>query len=74
MLETLRVIRGVVSRGLWACAAAGAIMGGLDGFVGLAGAESAPQQAAAAAYAVALAVVPYVFARAFDEITDWRTA
>ncbi len=74
MLEWLRVARGIVSRALWAGAGAGAVTGGYSALFGLAEAESSPQQAAAAAVAAAFAVVPYVVARAFDEITDWRTA
>lgn len=45
------------------CAAAGSVLGLLLLLVGLA-ADGAPQQAALAGYALALAVLPYVFARA----------
>lgn len=41
----------------------GAILGGLTLLVGFIGAQSAPQEAAAAALAVALAVIPYVIFR-----------
>lgn len=45
------------------CSAAGSVLGFLLLLVGLA-ADGAPQQAALAGYALALAVLPYVFARA----------
>lgn len=47
---------------------AGAIIGGLEFLGMMAAAASAPQQAAGAAMAVAWAVIPYAFARAFDEM------
>jgi hypothetical protein len=47
---------------------AGALIGALD-FIGMIGiAESAPQQAAAAAMAMAWAVIPYVLARALEKM------
>jgi hypothetical protein len=41
---------------------------GMFVLLGIAGAESAPQEAAVAAIAAALAVVPYCLARALSEI------
>lgn len=46
----------------------GAIVGGLDFAISAASANSAPQQAAGAAMAVAWAVIPYVFARAAEKL------
>lgn len=48
----------------------GAILGGLTLFFGGVFATGAPQQAAAAAMAVALPVIPYVLARAVQIITQ----
>lgn len=45
-------------------------IGGLVMFFGLAGAKSAPQEAAAAAMGIGLAVVPYVFARCVQIVAD----
>lgn len=47
----------------------GAVIGTLDMVSGLTNATGAPQQAAAAAMGAAYAVIPYVFARAVDELT-----
>jgi hypothetical protein len=47
----------------------GAVLGTFDMANGLANATGAPQQAAAAAMGAAYAVIPYVFARAVDELT-----
>ena len=38
--------------------------------VGTAGANGAPQEAAAAAMAIGLAVIPYVFSRCVEKIRD----
>lgn len=51
----------------WVGALLGAVVGGLMVAVALVG-GNAPQQGAGAAVGVGLAVVPYVFARAFDAI------
>jgi hypothetical protein len=58
-----------VARVFWVIAAIFAVFGGLTAFGGMAAANGAPQEAAAAAMGCALAVVPYVFARAIDELT-----
>jgi hypothetical protein len=47
----------------------GAIAGAVEGASGLYLATSAPQQAAAAGISCVWAIVPYVLARGFDEIT-----
>jgi DNA-directed RNA polymerase subunit RPC12/RpoP len=52
----------------WVITLAGCVIGGLIGVLGVVGAHSAPQEAAAASIAVACAVIPYCFARAFDEL------
>lgn len=44
----------------------GSILGGLVLLLGFMGAKSAPQEAASAALAIALAVIPYVFFRALQ--------
>lgn len=49
---------------LYGLAIAGAIVGGLILVVGVAGSTGAPQEAAAAAIAVAFGVLPYCLARA----------
>lgn len=48
-------------------AALGAVLGGLVLVLSVVGSSGAPQQAAGAAIAVALAVIPYVLARANAE-------
>lgn len=52
----------------WVVAIIGAFLAGGELLLGVMGATSAPQQAAAAGIACALAVIPYVFARAIDEL------
>ena len=54
------------TRMCWILTALGAAVGLLELISGIGGAESAPQEAAAAAIAVALAVIPYVFTRAME--------
>lgn len=61
--------RNVISKLLWIGAIGGALYGGFDGFSSFFVAESSPQQGAAAAYAAASAVVPYVLARGWDELS-----
>lgn len=56
----------------WAMAIVGAVFGALQLVMGEASATGAPQQAASAAMACATAVVPYVLARAVDELTRSR--
>ncbi|ONG55729.1 hypothetical protein BKE38_08665 [Pseudoroseomonas deserti] len=46
----------------------GALIGGFWLLMAIFGAKSAPQEAAAAAIAAACAIIPYVFARAVQEI------
>ena len=53
---------------LWILVIIGSILGGLAFFIGLSAANSAPQEAAAAAIAVAFAVIPYCLARAVSEM------
>jgi predicted MFS family arabinose efflux permease len=53
---------------LWVGVLAGAALGACVLVLGLVSSAGAPQQAAAGAVAAALAVIPYVAARAFDEI------
>lgn len=55
---------------LFALPIIGAILGGLALFFGGLLASGAPQQAAAAAMAVALAVIPYVLARSVQIVTQ----
>ena len=55
-------------RFLWAVTIIGSVLGGLTIIFGLAGAEGAPQEAAAAAIGVAFAVIPYCLARAVSEM------
>lgn len=52
----------------------GAIFGGFQLFSVMIFAESAPQQAAGAAMAVAWAVLPYCFARSVEKIGDRTTS
>jgi hypothetical protein len=53
---------------LWIVTIVGSILGALIAVFGVAGAESAPQEAAAAAVGVAAAVIPYCLARAVSEL------
>jgi hypothetical protein len=57
-------------RVMWWLCSASAIGGGVFGFLAVTGAEGAPQQAAGAAIACAMAVVPYVIARAAEGERD----
>jgi hypothetical protein len=58
-----------VAKFFWVVALIGAIIGGLIGIGGVAMAQGAPQEAAAAAIGCLTVIVPYVFARAIDELT-----
>jgi DNA-directed RNA polymerase subunit RPC12/RpoP len=53
---------------LWVLTVLGCVIGGLIGVGGVVLANGAPQEAAAAAIAVACAVIPYCLARAADEL------
>lgn len=55
---------------LYVIAIIGAILGGITFVFGTVFASGAPQQAAVAAMAVALAVIPYVLARSVQIITQ----
>jgi hypothetical protein len=52
----------------WGCTIVFAVIAGIALFFGVALASSSPQQAAAAAMAAALAIIPYVIARAIDSL------
>jgi ABC-type phosphate transport system permease subunit len=52
----------------WALAAVGSLVGGIVFFDALVSSNGAPQQAAGAALAIGFGVLPYVFARAADEL------
>ena len=56
--------------GLWIITAICAAGAAVFGVAGVALANGAPQEASAAAIAVAVAVVPYCFTRACEKITD----
>lgn len=51
-----------------------ACFGALTLMFGFSGAQSAPQEAAAAALAIALAVIPYVFSRCVQITSDRRSS
>lgn len=51
----------------WGITAIGSIFGGAMFVLSLLTAQGAPQEAAGSAIAMALAVIPYVFARAMEE-------
>lgn len=52
---------------LWSLTTAGSIIGAFILFIGLFTAKGAPQEASAAAIAIAFAVIPYCLARAASE-------
>lgn len=54
---------------LWGVTAVFSVLGGISAFLGILFAQSAPQQAAAAAIALCFCVIPYCLARAVAEIT-----
>lgn len=58
---------------LWILTCIGAILGALLLFSGLNDANGAPQEAAVAAVAIALAVIPYCLARAASELSRKKT-
>ena len=53
---------------LWLFTILGCLLGALIGITGILAAKGAPQEASAAAIAVACAVIPYCLARAVSEI------
>ena len=53
---------------LWSLTIVGSILGALAIAVGVTSATGAPQEAAAAAVGIALAVIPYCLARAVSEM------
>jgi hypothetical protein len=59
---------------LWACTGLGSVLGVLILMSVLATAKGAPQEAAGAAIALCCAVLPYVFTRAFEAVSEgsWR--
>lgn len=54
----------------WVVTLVGSSLGALAFIVGVPGAESAPQEASAAAIAIGLAAIPYCFARAVSELFE----
>lgn len=61
LMKTLLVIN-------WILVIIGSIIGVLIGFNGIVGATGAPQEAVAICFALACSIVPYCWARAWDEI------
>ena len=57
----------------WTLSALSAVLGAIVMLVGVAGANGAPQEAAAAAIGIGLAVIPYCFNRALDEFDRPQT-
>jgi len=57
---------------VWVLALLGALIGGVDLILMVRIQESAPQQAVVAAMAVGWGVLPYVFARACDELANYN--
>ena len=57
-----------MKKALWIITIIGCVLGALTAFAGIAGANGAPQEAAAAAMGLAFAVIPYCLARAASEI------
>jgi hypothetical protein len=74
MKTVIGVVVEIVGRVLWAIAGIGTVFAGANYFLThLTATEiSAPQEAALAAGSLVLAIVPYVFARAFDETVVGR--
>lgn len=52
---------------LWTLTVVGSVLGGIILILGVMSAESAPQEAAIAAIAIGLSVIPYCLARAVSE-------
>lgn len=72
----LQNVIAALGRGLWLVALLGAAWGGFEFTTTLMinSEVSAPQMAALAANSLVYAIVPYVFARAFQEMTKAREA
>lgn len=60
---------GTVVRFFWLISLVSALAGGLAAIAMISGATGAPQEAAGAAIACVIAIVPYVFARALSELS-----
>lgn len=58
----------------WSLTLIGTAIGGITFIVGMAGAKGAPQEAAASAMALCFALLPYAWARAWDELARPRPA
>lgn len=58
-----------MARAMFILTIIGALLGAVVLVIGVAGASGAPQEAAAAAIAVALAVIPYCLARAAEALS-----
>lgn len=67
MMYLISAVILFVGRMLWVGAGIGAVLGGVQLALSTV-ATGAPQQAAAAAMAAASAVIPYVLARAWDQV------
>ena len=61
--------KGDAAKFFWVIAIIGAVLGGLQLFASMPTPNGAPQQAAGAAMGCAMAIVPYVIARAVEELT-----
>jgi hypothetical protein len=70
MTTFMRTLERVFVKTLWLLTIVGCFVGGLIGMVGVVAAKGAPQEASAAAIAVACAVIPYCLARAVSELFD----
>jgi hypothetical protein len=57
-----------VAKIFWVISLLAVPLGGFIGFVSIASANGAPQEAAGAAIALLVVIAPYVFARAVDEL------
>lgn len=59
---------------LWICTLLASVLAGLVLVASVVGAKGAPQEAAGAAIALCVAVIPYVFTRAIEGIgqASWR--
>jgi hypothetical protein len=57
-------------KALWVISMLSAIVGGLTATFGVLFATGAPQEAAAAAIGLSIAVIPYCFARAYESIDN----
>lgn len=62
------VVAGILSRIMWALVALAILVFGIDGYFSFVRAQSAPQEAAAAAMACFSIILPYLLARAVDGV------